>query len=129
MKKSFPADQKSLSIVRDFVRTQSEGSMLPQARMDELVLAVSEACALILRHSLDPVIMLSWELGGHAIAVTIEDQGVFEPWIGRSEVQHGEFGLMEELVDQVEVSSDEQTGRRRVRLLKKVPMPGATLSE
>lgn len=124
MRKSFPADQTSLSSVRTFVRAQSEGTKLSLEMLDELVMAVSEACTLILRHSLDPVIMLSWEFGGRAIEVTIEDEGVFAPWIGRSEVHEGESGLMEVLVDSVDVSCDLLTGRRKVRLIKRLPLPG-----
>jgi anti-sigma regulatory factor (Ser/Thr protein kinase) len=121
VKRSFPADQKSLSVVRDFVRTQSECRLLTEIKMDELVLAVSEACALVLRHSLDPIIVLSWELAASAIEVTVEDQGVLAPWAGRSEVLEGELGLMEELVDRVVSTSDQQTGRREIRLFKRLP--------
>ena len=80
MKQNFPADTTSLFPVREFVRTRALGIDLGPQEVNDIVLAVSDACALLLRHSLDTSIVLGWEAGNNEIVVTVEDQDVIRVW-------------------------------------------------
>lgn len=62
----------SLFPVREFVRDRAVGTELTAQEAEDVVLAVSDACALLVRHSLDTVIEQSWEAGRNEILVTVE---------------------------------------------------------
>jgi anti-sigma regulatory factor (Ser/Thr protein kinase) len=110
LRKSFPADTTSLFPVREFVRDRAVGSELTAQEAEDVVLAVSDACALLLRHSLDTVIELSWEAGRNEILVTVEDRGEILVWAEEGRILPEETSLISDLVDEVEIVRTEDSG-------------------
>jgi anti-sigma regulatory factor (Ser/Thr protein kinase) len=120
MKKTFPADPASLYPVREFVRSAASNIALSGAFTDELVLAVSEACSLVLRHSLDPVLVLSWEVGLRGVEISVEDQNTFEPWNAKGTLSDSDCVLIAEQVDFLDVSVFRETGRAVLKMSKRI---------
>lgn len=118
MRRNFPADTASLYPVREFIRHRAEASNLRENEVEDLVLAVSDACALLLRHSLDTVIDLSWEVGGGDILITVEDRGEIRVWAEESRIVAEETSLIAELVDGVTVRTMSDDGRTCIRMHK-----------
>src|SRR5947207_3064136 len=73
----FPALPSALYEVRRFVRREAEMSGLPMAAINDIVLAVSEACANAVLHSGSDVMLVTWRPGGDCVEVEIQDRGVF----------------------------------------------------
>ncbi|CAN5877771.1 hypothetical protein BH23ACT12_BH23ACT12_11790 [soil metagenome] len=67
---------KGILVAREGVSPDEAFALLLKAsqtgnvKVRDIVLAVSDACALLLRHSLDTSIVLGWELGNNEIVVT-----------------------------------------------------------
>lgn len=118
MKKDFPADSTSLFPVREFVRTRAEAVDLLPRELEDIVLAVSDACALLLRHSLDTVIVLSWEAGRDDILITVEDRGEIRVWAEESWIAPSEVSLISDLVDEVDVVTANDTGCTVIKMQK-----------
>ncbi|HVL52016.1 MAG TPA: ATP-binding protein, partial [Actinomycetota bacterium] len=118
LRKSFPADCTSLFPVRQFVRDSAVGVDLRPQELDDIVLAVSDACAVLLRHSLDTVIVLSWEAGREEILITVEDRGEIRVWAEESRIDEDEISLISDLVDDVDVTTAPDTGRTLIRMQK-----------
>ena len=124
MKKDFPADTTSLFPVREFVRSSAGGVDLRRNELEDVVLAVSDACALLLRHSLDTVIVLSWEAGKDDILITVEDRGEVRVWAEESTIRPEEVALISDLIDDVDIQTMKDTGRTRIRMHKQLGRPG-----
>lgn len=118
MKQNFPANTASLFPVREFVRSRALGVDLAPQEVNDIVLAVSDACALLLRHSLDTNIVLGWETGDNEIVVTVEDQDVIRVWAEQGRIRPEETSLISDLVDQVKVLTMEETGHTVIRMSK-----------
>jgi anti-sigma regulatory factor (Ser/Thr protein kinase) len=118
----FESQPSSLHDVRSFIREQAAGSALRSAAVDDLILAVSEACANAVKHTASPEIRISWRPLEDGVEVEVEDEGVFA-MAGQPDAFDPESGfgipIMSALVD--ELGIDRGTYRRpgtRVRLVK-----------
>lgn len=125
MKQSFPADTASLFPVREFVRSRALGIDLGPQEVNDIVLAVSDACALLLRHSLDTSIVLGWEAGNNEIVVTIEDQDEIRVWAEEGRISPEETSLISDLVDNVKVVTLKETGHTVIRMSKRLGKRGS----
>ncbi len=125
MKQNFPADTTSLFPVREFVRTRALGIDLGPQEVNDIVLAVSDACALLLRHSLDTSIVLGWEAGTKEIVVTVEDQDVIRVWAEEGRISPEETSLISDLVDKVRVETLKETGHTVIRMSKRLVKRGS----
>lgn len=121
--RTFPATPGSLAEVRDFLRRQASAAGLSEAATDDLLLAVSEACANAVLHSGSQEFDVEWRDGPGAVEVAVRDRGTFRRRVRVTEVEGpGGFGipLMTALADRVEISegtaSDPGT---RVRITKR----------
>jgi anti-sigma regulatory factor (Ser/Thr protein kinase) len=119
--RSFRAHPSTLHQVRQFVRSQGRQAGLSQNVVDELQLAVSEACANSVLHADTRHVEVRWQLGESRVEVEVRDEGVFRRRVRIPEVDgsggHG-LPLMMALVD--EFSMVEGTDRRRGTVVKLV---------
>jgi serine/threonine-protein kinase RsbW len=121
--RTFPARSESLAEIRGFIRSLAEGIGLSERTTEDLVLAVSEACANAVLHSGSRSLDVEWRLGDGRVQVEIRDQGIFRSRVRLPSVEGpGGFGipLMAALTEELEIR--EGTRRRpgtRVRLVKR----------
>jgi serine/threonine-protein kinase RsbW len=101
----FPAHPSALGEIRRFVRRTAMETSLGEERVEELTLAVSEACANAIRHTDTTEIRLELKRERDCVVVEIEDQGVFRDRIPVPEVEPGGRGilLMTAFVDEVAI--------------------------
>lgn len=125
MKRTFPAETSSLYPVREFVRDRTSGTALSEQDAEDIVLAVSDACALLLRHSLDTVIELSWEPGLNEILITVEDRGEILVWAEEGRILPEEITLITDLVDEVHVVHTDNSGTA-ITMHKRLPKAGGS---
>jgi len=125
LKQNFPADTTSLFPVREFVRSRALGIDLGPQEVNDIVLAVSDACALLLRHSLDTSIVLGWEAGNNEIVVTVEDQDEIRVWAEEGRISPEETSLISDLVDNVKVETLKETGHTVIRMSKRLGKRGS----
>ena len=120
--RTFPARKESLAEIRAFIRSLAEGVGLSDRTTEDLVLAVSEACANAVLHSGSRSLEVEWRLGAERIQVEIRDQGIFRSRVRVPSFEGpGGFGipLMAALTEELDI--EEGTRRRpgtRVRLVK-----------
>ena len=124
MKQNFPADTTSLFPVREFVRSRALGIDLGPQEVNDIVLAVSDACALLLRHSLDTSIVLGWEAGTNEIVVTVEDRDEIRVWAEEGRISPEETSLISDLVDIVKIETVRETGHTVIRMSKRLGKRG-----
>ena len=124
MKQNFPADTTSLFPVREFVRSRALGIDLAPQEVNDIVLAVSDACALLLRHSLDTSIVLGWEAGTNEIVITVEDTDEIRVWAEEGRISPEETSLISDLVDNVLVETMRETGHTVIRMSKRLGRRG-----
>lgn len=100
---AFPADPAALRQIREYVRTKCAAA-LPMDAVHDLVLAVSEACVNVLRHTASPEVRLTWTPLADGVAVEVKDSGVFRhrPPVGRDEGGYG-IPVMLGLVDEFSI--------------------------
>jgi anti-sigma regulatory factor (Ser/Thr protein kinase) len=117
--KTFPAQPAALQQIRAFIRERASKTSFYPDVAEDLVLAVSEACANSVRHSRSPAIEVSWRRTGDGAEVEVQDDGVFE---ARDALPAAGLGygivMMKALVDEVVI--EEGTGSRpgtRVKLV------------
>jgi hypothetical protein len=120
VKQNFPANTTSLFPVREFVRSRALGVDLAPQEVNDIVLAASDACALLLRHSLDTNLVLGWETGNDEIVVTVEDQDVIRVWAEQGRIRPEETSLISDLVDQVNILTSKETGHTVIRMSKRI---------
>jgi anti-sigma regulatory factor (Ser/Thr protein kinase) len=119
---SFRAHPSALYKIRRFVRERGDESALPAQMVDDLTLAVSEACANSIIHTSSPDLRVTWMLSGECVEVQVRDRGVFKRRVMMPELDgRGSHGipLMIALVD--ELTIQEGTAARPgtlVRLIK-----------
>lgn len=74
----FRADAAALSEVRSFVRDRTHEAGIDPQTADDVLLAVSEACANVVLHSSSEHLDLSWVHQVDRVEVRVKDQGVFK---------------------------------------------------
>lgn len=103
---SFRAHPSALFEIRQFVRARAAESSFSGPTADDLLLAVSEACANSIVHTTSPEIRLSWSLRKGCVQVLIQDDGIFKKRIRMPEIEgsggHG-IPLMMALVDEFSI--------------------------
>lgn len=77
MTHTFPADPERLSEIRRFVTGRVADAGLPSAIIGEVVLAVSELCTNVLRHTSSDHIELRLQMSQSRIDIEVADSGVF----------------------------------------------------
>jgi anti-sigma regulatory factor (Ser/Thr protein kinase) len=120
--RTFPALPSALYEVRKFIREEAERADLSASTVNDVVLAVSEACANAVLHSGSTEMDVSWRREGDCVEMSVRDRGTFVrrvpvPELGRVS-GHG-IPLMMALMDEVGVI--EGTERRpgtTVRLVR-----------
>jgi serine/threonine-protein kinase RsbW len=120
--KTFPALPSALYEVRKFVREEAEGAGLSPATSNDIVLAVSEACANAVLHSGSTQMQVSWRKTGECVEVVVRDEGMFIRRVPIPEIDrtrgHG-IPLMMALMDEVGVAEgSENNPGTTVRLVK-----------
>ena len=73
----YPSHPSIFPKVRTFLRQQATEAGLDSQAAHDLTLAVCEACANSLRHTLSPHIRLTWRSQPQAVEVLVEDDGIF----------------------------------------------------
>jgi serine/threonine-protein kinase RsbW len=126
--RTFPTAPEVLPEVRSFLRDLAAAAGLSEAVTDDLLLAVSEACANAVLHSGSGEFDVEWRDGPAVIEVVVRDRGTFRRRVRLHSVEGpGGFGipLMTALTDRLEIregtAADPGT---RVRLTKR-RTPGA----
>jgi anti-sigma regulatory factor (Ser/Thr protein kinase) len=121
--RTFPAEPSSLAQVRAFVRGLAVEADLPDRIAEDLVLAVSEACANTVLHSGSPDVEVRWTLHEDRVEIEVRDRGHFQRRVRLPSVDGpGGFGipLMAALAEGLVI--EEGTRRRPgtlVRLVKR----------
>lgn len=103
---SFRAHPSALYEIRKFVRERALESSFSGPIADDLLVAVSEACANCIVHTSTPKIRVSWRVTDGCVQVVIQDDGVFKRRIRMPEIEgtggHG-IPLMMALVDELSI--------------------------
>jgi|SRR5579872_3380589 len=73
----YPSHPSIFPKVRAFLHQQATEAGLGSQATQDLILAVCEACANSLRHTISPHIRLTWRLQPQAVEVLVEDEGIF----------------------------------------------------
>jgi anti-sigma regulatory factor (Ser/Thr protein kinase) len=112
---TFPALPSALYQVRKFIREQTDEMGLSASSANDVILAVSEACANAVLHSGSAEMDVTWLRTGECIEVTVVDSGIFIRRVPMPELErasgHG-IPLMMALMDEVGVreGSDRHLG-------------------
>jgi anti-sigma regulatory factor (Ser/Thr protein kinase) len=119
---SFRAHPSALYEIRQFVRQLAEEAELPAQATNDLVVAVSEACANSMLHTNTREIRVSWTMQGECAEIKIRDEGVFQRRVPLPELDgrggHG-IPLMMALVDEITIrEGTERKPGTMVRLVK-----------
>jgi anti-sigma regulatory factor (Ser/Thr protein kinase) len=119
---SFRAHPSALYEIRQFVRRLAADADLASQATNDLVVAVSEACANSMLHTSSPEIRVSWTLKGDCVEIKVRDDGVFRRRVPMPELDgrggHG-IPLMMALVDEITIrEGTEGTPGTLVRLVK-----------
>jgi anti-sigma regulatory factor (Ser/Thr protein kinase) len=119
---SFRAHPSALYEIRQFVRQLAADANLPTQATNDLVVAVSEACANSMLHTSSREIKVSWTIHSECVEVKVRDEGVFRRRVPMPELDgrggHG-IPLMMALVDEISIreGTDGKPGTL-VRLVK-----------
>jgi anti-sigma regulatory factor (Ser/Thr protein kinase) len=120
---TFRAHPAALYEIRRFVRERASESSLPAQVVEDLTLAVSEACANAIIHTTTPDIRVSWVATTDSVQIEIRDRGIFKRQVRMAELDgRGSHGipLMMALVDELNIREGTPTSPgTRVRLIKR----------
>ena len=72
------AHPDALAEARTFIRELGVDSRLPERTIDELTLAVSEACGNAVAHTDSLLVLVSWQTRNGEVEVQVKDDGIFE---------------------------------------------------
>ena len=117
--RSFPAEPAALARMRTSLRDWLAECHVPDAVVEDVVLASSEACANAVEHAEDPTrseFEVSAERVGDEIVVRVRDYGQWREPQGDSERGFG-LRLIERMVDTVEISRN--AGGTEVKLRRR----------
>jgi len=102
--------ESSLHLVRDAIRTWLEGTVLPRAEAEEVLLAAWEVCANAIEHAEDPledVVRIRASVDDSRVRIVIDDTGRFVPVEPRPNRGLG-LRLTEELASDLEITTSER---------------------
>jgi serine/threonine-protein kinase RsbW len=120
--RTFPALPSALYEVRRFIRDQAESRGLSPRTTNDVILAISEACANAVLHSGSAEMEVTWLADGDCVEVSVRDRGVFLRRVPLPEVDrtHGHgFPLMMALMDEVNlIEGTDRSPGTTVRLVK-----------
>jgi anti-sigma regulatory factor (Ser/Thr protein kinase) len=120
--RSFPALPSALYEVRKFIRDEAEGGRLSPSTTNDIILAVSEACANSVLHSGSTEMRVVWTQDADCVEVSVEDEGTFLKRVPIPELDRGHghgIPLMMALMDEVSVhEGTERNPGTVVRLVK-----------
>jgi anti-sigma regulatory factor (Ser/Thr protein kinase) len=115
---SFPAEAESLADIRLFIREISQAPRFSETETVELVLAVSEACTLLLRRPEASRLTIRWTMSEDQVEIEVGGQGQ----LALESRTASTISLIRRLVDSFEVSDDaDHDGGTRLRLSKRLP--------
>ncbi len=119
---SFRAHPSALYEIRQIVRQLADDASLASQATNDLVVAVSEACANSMLHTSSREIKVSWTMNGDCVEIKIRDEGVFRRRVPMPELDgrggHG-IPLMMALVDEISIrEGTEAKPGTLVRLVK-----------
>ena len=104
--RSFRAHPSALFEIRQFIRGLAEKLRVSEPTRDDLLVAVTEACANSILHTASPDVRVSWRVAGGCIEIEVRDEGVFNRRVPMPEIQggggHG-IPLMMALVDEFRI--------------------------
>jgi anti-sigma regulatory factor (Ser/Thr protein kinase) len=119
---TFRAHPSALYEVRKFVRERGGDSLVPAQMVEDLILAVSEACANSIIHTTSRDVRVAWVVTGECIAIEVRDDGIFKRRVRVPEIDgRGSHGipLMMALVDELSIREGTPTNPGTlVRLVK-----------
>lgn len=110
-------DYKELEAIRDYVRTKASESGLSELKVNNIILAVDEACSNLIHYSIkfdkNKQLRINIQSNGNKFIVTIQDKGKpFDPLSVKSpdmekyfkEFKHGGLGIhiIKKIVDNIE---------------------------
>ena len=138
---SLPADTRLLAATRGTLRIYLRDFGAPREVMDDVVLAVDEACTNVLQHAypdgaVEENFRLHVDLQGDRIVIEVLDDGIGFDGFGymtrsrrpgeSEELASSGRGIdvMRRLMTTVEVESPTDTGGTRLRLIRQLPTPG-----
>lgn len=103
---SFRAHPSALYEVRKFVRDRGGESLLSPQMVEDLILAVSEACANSIIHTTSQDVRVTWLATGDCVEIVVRDRGIFKRQVRMPEIDgRGSHGipLMMALVDELSI--------------------------
>jgi anti-sigma regulatory factor (Ser/Thr protein kinase) len=120
--RTFPALPSALYEVRKFLREESDSAGLTSALANDIILAVSEACANAVLHSGSSEMEVTWLWTGDCVEISVTDHGFFVRRVPLPEVEqtrgHG-IPLMMALMDEVSVREGSKRNLGTTVILKK----------
>ena len=122
---SFRSHPSVLFHVRNFLRERGQEASFPSEMVNDLLVAVTEACANSMLHTASPEIKVSWRTFDGCVEIEARDEGVFQRRARLPEFEgaggHG-IPLMMALVDEMTIK--EGTARRPGTLVRLVKCRG-----
>lgn len=119
---SFRAHPSALYEIRQFVRQLAEQAAFPEQSTNDLLVAVSEACANSMLHTNSREIKVTWTPTADCVEVKVRDEGVFKKRLRLAEVDGQSANgipLMTALVDEFTLKEGtEQNPGTLIRLVK-----------
>jgi anti-sigma regulatory factor (Ser/Thr protein kinase) len=122
--RSFRAHPVSLHEIRSFVRGEARRQGFPADALDDVVLAVSEACANAILHTNSPSVDVVCLFSPEMAEIQVRDEGVFrrQPPLASTLAERGRgIPLMMALMDEVAIK--EGTATRPGTLVRLVMYP------
>lgn len=104
--RTFGAQPAELSRIRRFLEARGRELGLPAGVVDDLTIAVGEACVNVMRHTTSSRLDIFWETKSDRIVVSVRDEGVYRacsPEVVAQEEAGFGMALMSALMDEVDV--------------------------
>jgi serine/threonine-protein kinase RsbW len=118
---AFPAEASSLSAVRRWLQVEVQDALYGDD-LEDLKLAVTEACANAIRHSGSARFIVSVARSERCVEVTVEDHGVFNDGPAMSDGDsHRGLALIDAVVDEVWIQRGTTVSKGTVLRMRKCP--------
>lgn len=103
--RSFRAHPSALRDIREFVRQLAEIEQVRVDAVDDLLLAVTEACANAIVHTNSDSVVVTCRFSPHAVEIQVHDKGVFRRQVPMPEMGRSGRGipLMMAVMDEVRI--------------------------